>query len=202
MARGRARGKPGLERLAGTKDTEAGNAFYQEGEIHRLRGELAEAEQAYGLARERGRDPQPGFALLRLAQGRVDLAAAAMRRVVSATSDPVQRTRFLPAHVEVMLAAADVGEARRAADELSALAVGFGMELLDAMAEHAKGAVALAEGDARGAIDPLRRAQDVWHRVGAPYLCARIRLLVARAFRALGDEDGATLELGPQGRSS
>ena len=174
---------------------DAGHAFYQEGEIHRLRGELAEAEQAYALARERGRDPHPGLALLRLAQGRVDLAAAATRRVLSATSDPLQRTRFLPAHVEIMLAASDLGEARRASDELSALAEGFGMEMLSAMAQHAKGAVALAEGDARGAIDPLRHAQDAWQRVGAPYLSARIRLLVARAFQALGDDDGAALEL-------
>jgi DNA-binding CsgD family transcriptional regulator len=181
-------------RLSGTKDVEAGNAFYQEGELHRLRGELAEAEQAYALASERGRDPQPGLSLLRLAQGRVDLAAAAMRRVLSATSDPLQRTRFLPAHVEIMLAASDLGEARRAADELCALADGFGMEMLDAMAQHAKGAVALAEGNAREAIDPLRRAQEVWQRVGAPYVSARIRLVVARAFQALGDDDGAALE--------
>lgn len=182
-------------RLSGSKDADAGNALYQEGELHRLRGELAEAERAYTLASERGRDPQPGLALLRMAQGRVDLAAAATRRVLSATSDPLLRTRFLPAHVEIMLAASDLGEARRAADELGALAEGFGMELLRAMAQHAKGAVALAEGDARGAIDPLRRAQEVWQRVGAPYLAARIRLLVARAFEVLGDLDGAALEL-------
>jgi DNA-binding CsgD family transcriptional regulator len=115
--------------------------------------------------------------------------------VLSATNDRLQRTRFLPAHVEIMLAAADVDEARRAANELSALAEAFGMELLGAMALHAKGAVALAEADVRAAIDPLRRAQEVWLRVGAPYLAARIRLLVARACRALGDEDGAALEL-------
>ena len=94
-----------------------------------------------------------------------------------------------------MLAASEIGEARAAAEELSALAEGFGMEVLSAMAQHAKGAVTLAEGDARGAIDPLRRAQEVWQRVGAPYLSARIRLLLARAFRALGDDDGTLLEL-------
>jgi DNA-binding CsgD family transcriptional regulator len=130
-----------------------------------------------------------------MAQGRIDLAAAATRRVLAATSDPLQRTRFLPAHVEIMLAASDLAEARRASDELSSLAEGFGMETLGAMAQHARGAVALAEGDAQGAIDPLRRAQEVWQRVGAPYLSARIRVLVGRACRALGDEDGATLEL-------
>jgi len=69
------------------------------------------------------------------------------------------------------------------------------MEMLSAMAQHAQGAVALAEGDARGAIEPLRHAHDAWQRVGAPYLGARIRVLVARAFQALGDDEGAALEL-------
>ncbi len=181
--------------LSASKDAETGDAFYQEAELHRVHGERAEAEQAYALAREHGRDPQPGQALLRMAEGRVDLAAAATRRVLSVMTDPLQRTHVLPAHVEVMLAAGDLGEARRAADELSALAERFGMEMLSAMAHHAAGAVALAEGDAAHAIDRLRRAQQVWQGVRAPYLNARTRVLVARAYRALGDEDGAALEL-------
>jgi DNA-binding CsgD family transcriptional regulator len=78
---------------------------------------------------------------------------------------------------------------------LSALADRFEIEVLSAMAQHAKGAVALAEGDAQDAVDPLRHAQEVWQRVGAPYLGARIRLLVARAFLALGDADGVALEV-------
>ena len=76
------------------------------------------------------------------------------------------------------------------------------MDVLSAMAQHAKGAVALADGDARSAIHPLRRAHEVWQRVGAPYFSARIRLLLARAFRALGDEDGAALELDAAERCS
>ena len=173
----------------------AGSACYQEGEIHRLRGELADAEHAYRLASENGRDPHPGLALLRVAQDRIDLAAAATRRVMSVITDPLQRTRFLPAHVEILLAASEIDEARAAAEELGALADRYGMDVLSAMAQHAKGAVALADGDARGAIHALRRAHEIWQRVGAPYLSARIRLLLARAFRALGDEDGAALEL-------
>jgi len=182
-------------RLSGARGGDAGHAAYQEGEIHRLRGELAEAERAYARASERGRDPHPGLALLRVAQGRVDVAAAASRRVLSETNDPLKRTRFLPAHVEIMLAASDLGEARRASDELSALAERFGIDLLNAMALHAKGAHALAAGDARSAIDPLRHARDAWQRVGAPYLSARIRLLMAKAFQSLGDTDGVALEV-------
>jgi len=182
-------------RLADTRGGDSGHALYQEGEIHRLRGEIAEAEDAYTRAVERGRDPHPGLALLRLAQGRVDQAVAATRRVLSVTTDPLQRTRFLPAHVEILLAASELDEARQAAGELVALADRFNMDVLGAMARHAKGAVALAGGDAPDAIALLRSAQDVWQRVGAPYVGARIRLLVARALRALGDEDAAVLEL-------
>jgi DNA-binding CsgD family transcriptional regulator len=176
------------------KDVEAGNAFYQEGELHRLAGQLAEAEQAYAQASEHARDPQPGLALLRMAQGKLDVAAAATRRVLAATSDPLKRTRYLPAHVEIMLASGDLEEARRASDELGVLAGRFGMELLAAAAAYAKGAVALASGDARGAIEPLRAAQETWLRAGAPYLAARAQLLIGKSFQTLGDQDGARLE--------
>jgi len=182
-------------RLAHSRDCEAGNARYQEAELYRLRGELSEAEQAYTLASERGRDPQPGLALLRLAQGRADLALAATRRVLTATQNPLHRTRILPAHIEILLAARELGEARQAAEELCAIALDLNLEILSAMAQHAQGAVTLAEGDARGALEPLRQAQEVWRRVGAPYLSARVRVAVARAFQDLGDQDGAALEL-------
>ena len=181
--------------LSAAGGSDLGLAYYQEGEIHRLRGAHAEAEQAYELAREHGRDPHPGQALLRLAHGRVDLAVAASNRVLSATRDPLQRTRFLPAHVEIMLAASQIDDARQAAEELDAIAARLGMDALGAMAAHAKGAVALALGDARTALESLRSAQEIWQRVGAPYVGARIRLLVARAFYALGDHEGATLEI-------
>ena len=181
-------------RLAHSRDARAGDALYQEGELERLRGELEAAEQSYARASERGRDPQPGLALLRLAQGRVDSAAAAMRRALS-TTDALQRARFLPAFVEIMLAAGELEEARRAADELGGIADRLGMEVLAAMADHARGAVALADGDARAALQPLRRAQDCLQRVGAPYLCARVRVVMARAFQALGDADGTALEV-------
>jgi DNA-binding NarL/FixJ family response regulator len=181
-------------KLATTRDVEAGNAHYQQAELHRLRGELPEAEQAYALASERGRDPQPGLALLRMMQGRIDVATAAIRRALAEAKGALPRTRLLPAYVEIMLAASELAEARRATDELGALAESLAVEILGAIASHARGAVLLAEGDARGAIEPLRHAQQVWRRAGAPYLSARVRVVLARALAALGDEDGAALE--------
>lgn len=173
----------------------AADANYQEAELHRLRGAFDEAERSYARASELGREPQPGLALLRLAQGRADAAANASKRVLAATPDPLNRARYLPAHVEIMLATEQVEEAGRGAEELERSARALGSEVVSAMALHARGAVTLARGDAGLAVEPLRRAQEIWQRAGAPYLAARIRVLIARACRALGDEDGAVLEL-------
>jgi ATP/maltotriose-dependent transcriptional regulator MalT len=117
-----------------------------------------------------------------------------MRRVIGAASSPTMRLRLLPAHVEIMLAAGDLEAARSGAAELEDAARRMGVEVLAAMAGHARGSVALAEGDARGALEPLRRSFEIWQQLEAPYLAARVRVLIARACRALGDQDGCHLE--------
>lgn len=171
------------------------DASYQQAEIHRLRGELAAAEEAYRRASQLGREPQPGLALLRLAQGRRAEAVRAIRRVLGTTTASWKRAHFLPACVEILLAAGDLEEARGACRQLEEIAGEFGTEVLGAIAAHARGAVRLAEGDARGAVEPLRHAFQVWQRVGAPYIAARVRVLVGRACHSLADREGAELEL-------
>jgi DNA-binding CsgD family transcriptional regulator/tetratricopeptide (TPR) repeat protein len=171
-----------------------GAAFYQQAEIHRLRGEFAKAEDAYHFASDRGCEPQPGLALLRLAQGRTDAACAAIRRLMGATSDRLRRARLLPACLEIMLAIGDLEDARRARDELRELARTFDADGLRAMVAQAEGAIALAEGRAHAALDPLRRAFERWQRLEAPYEAARVRVLIGHACRALGDEEAAALE--------
>jgi DNA-binding CsgD family transcriptional regulator len=173
----------------------AGLAFYQQGELHRLRGEPAEAEDAYRQASQWGRDPQPGLALLRLAQGQVDTAAAAIRRVVDEADGFVARSRLLPAQVEILLAAGDVEAASAAAAELAGLAEDLGAPYLTAVAAHAQGAVLLAEGDPRAALAALRRAWLAWQELEVPYEAARVRVLLGLACRELGDRDGAEMEL-------
>jgi len=173
----------------------AGSAHYQQAEIHRLRGEFEAAETAYRSASRSGVEPQPGLALLRLAQGNRDAAASAIRRVVGATRDRLQRTRFLPAHVEIMLAVGDIEEAGAASRELEETASSLNTEVLAAIAAHACGALQLAEGNPRAALDPARRAFGIWQQIGAPYLAARLRVLLGRACVALGDMEGARLEL-------
>ena len=172
-----------------------GMAFYQQGELHRLRGEFAEAEEAYRQANQWGHSPQPGLAELRLAQGDATAAAAAIRRVVDEVQDRAARSRVLAAYVEIGLAVDDVGAARAAADELSQSPPNSTRRCCTAVAPTRIGAVLLAEGDARAACDALRRAWTAWRELDAPYEAARVRVLVGLACRALGDEDTAEMEL-------
>lgn len=179
----------------GIKQQPPAAAFYQQGEVHRLRGEFKAAEDAYRQASQRGREPQPGLALLRMAQGRVDDAAAAIRRVTPSTRDKLQRMRLLPAYVEIMLAMGDIQEARGASRELDEIADAHDIRVLRAIAAHSRGSVELAEGDAGSAATSLRCAFEIWQQVEAPYPAARVRELVGLACSALGDDEGARLEL-------
>ncbi len=174
---------------------DAAAALYQQGEVHRLRGEFPEAEKAYHDASQWGCDPQPGLALLRVAQGRTDAAAASIRRAVSTTTDRLRRARLLPAYVDVMLAVSDLEEAFVACRDLNEIANQLGAEVLRAMAAQAKGAVDLANGHPEDALPALRTALEIWLRFGVPYLAARTRELIGLTYGALRDEEGAHLEL-------
>jgi DNA-binding CsgD family transcriptional regulator len=183
------------ERLLRRAQPAVGAAFYQQGELHRLCGEFAQADEAYEQASRWGRDPQPGLARLRLAQGRVDAAEAAIRRAAAGAQDPVARAHLLPALVEIMCAAGDVRAARAAADELSEMADDLDAPLLRALATHAQGAVLLFESDARAALGAQRHAWTAWQELEVPYEAARARVLIGLACRALGDEETAEMEL-------
>jgi DNA-binding NarL/FixJ family response regulator len=173
---------------------DAARVCYQRGELLRLRGDFEAAEESYREASKHGREPQPGLALLRLVQGKGEVAAAAIGHVVSATRDPLARARYLPAAVDIRLAVGDRDGAAAAARDLSEIAAGAQSEILDAMAAHARGTVHLAAGAAHDALQPLRAAFATWQSVGAPYIAARIRVVIADALQALGDEEGAELE--------
>lgn len=181
--------------LAQRGERAAGFALYQLGELHRLRGEFADAEESYRQASEWGCSPQPGMARLRLAQGEIDAAKASIKRVLDEAGDEV-RPRMLGAFVDIMLEAGDVNAARGAAADLSSLAQTLQSPYLGAVAAQATGAVQLADGNAREALSSLRRASTAWTELAAPYERARASVLIALACRALGDEDTAQLELG------
>src|SRR5918995_663299 len=171
-----------------------GQALYQQGELLRLQGDFAAAQEAYREASGYGREPQPGLALLRLARGNVDAAAAAIRRVLGERTEPMRRAGVLPAYVEIMLAAGELEEARTACSELGEIAARSERPMLAAIAGYVQGAVELAGGDALAALAALRHALQVWEELEAPYEAACTRVLVGLACRALGDDDTAALE--------
>jgi len=175
-------------------ETEVGAAHYQEGELYRLRGDLARAEESYRRASQSGRKPYPGLALLRLAQGNVEAAGAAARRMLEETRDARSRARLLGAAVEIMLAQQSIASARAAADELSQIARTFESRVLHATAAQACGGVSLAAGESGAALELLRSALTAWQELRAPHEVGRIRELIGRAYRLLGDEEGAQLE--------
>ena len=173
-------------------------ALYRLGELHRLLGEFAEAEEAYLSAAKAGHAAQPGLALLRLAQGRVRDAAKSIRRhaeTVGAPGPSPGQAELLEACLEIALAESDLDAARRSAASLRKLALKFPVPLLEAMAACAQGALFLAEGDARRALRALRRGCELWTELDAPFPAARARALAARACLALGDCDASALEL-------
>jgi ATP/maltotriose-dependent transcriptional regulator MalT len=172
-----------------------GYAYYLMGEMHRLRGELSKAEEAYRQASRSGHDPEPGMSLLRLAQGQTESAAASIRRVLGATEAPVFRAAILPAYVEIMAAAGDLAAARSGASELGDLAEVFDAPPLRAAFACATAVVLLAEGNVQPALDHLRAARSAWQEIEAPYEVARVRVKLASAYRLLGDEAGAEMEL-------
>ena len=175
-------------------ETEVGAAHYQEGELYRLRGDLARAEESYRRASQSGRKPYPGLALLRLAQGNVEAAGAAARRMLEETRDARSRARLLGAAVEIMLALHDIASARAGADELSQIARTFESRVLHATAAQACGVVSLAAGESGAALELLRSALTAWQELRAPHEVGRIRELIGRAYRLLGDEEGAQME--------
>jgi len=174
--------------------------YYEIGEIRRRLGDFAAAEEAYRTANELGRDPQPGLALLRLSEGKVDGAVAGITRALQDVPDPLSRVRRLPAQVEIAIAAADLKTARAAADELEQIVDSYKIDghrapAFDATVHLASGQIKLAEGDTEGATRCLQRARDGWKQVGAPYETAQARMLLGIAFRRQGEEHAATAEL-------
>jgi class 3 adenylate cyclase len=190
------------EELSDFERSITAGGYYELGEIRRRLGDFASAEEAYQKANELGRDPQPGIALLRLAEGKVDAAVAGVTRSLHELEDPLSRMRRLPAQAEIAIAAGDLRTARAALDELEGIVDSYKIggrraQAFDAVVHFVSGQIKLAENDADGAARCLQRARDEWQQVGAPYETAQSRTLLGVAFRRRGDEHAATAELEP-----
>ena len=173
----------------------AAEAFYELGEIRMRRGDPEAAHEAFRQAHELGRDPQPGLALLRLAEGKTDGARACIDQSLDEESRPLQRARLLPAQVEIALAAGDLAKARAAADELEGISTTYGSDALEAAACSARSGIALEEENASLGVRSARQALRLWQEVGAPFELAQTRMLLASAHLAEGNTDSAVLEL-------
>lgn len=173
----------------------AAEAFYEVGEIRLRVGDLEAAEEAFGQANELGRDPMPGLALLRLAEGKLDSAVTCIGRALGEEGRELARARLLPAQVELSTAAGDLEGARAAAEELEEIAGRYEGTALKAAAAAARGRLHLAAGDPSEAVRCLRAALRLWREIDLPYEGAETTLQLAQAYRAEGDHDSALLEL-------
>lgn len=173
----------------------AAAAAYRLGELRRLRGELSAAEAAFDQASRLGFEPQPGLALLRLAQGDTKASVAAINRVLAESQGRLQRATILPAVVEILIRSGDLAGSATAATELAEIAAHHGSPTLEAAAKQARGAVLLAEGRALAALASLRQACRVWRAFAWTFEEGRARMLIARCCRMLGDDDSAALEV-------
>lgn len=182
-----------------TFDAEIGGLSFRElGDLRRKRGDLAGADEAYRQAHEAGVDPQPGLALLRLAQGKTESAMTLIRGTLEAEDNAKRLDRaraLLPAFVTIAIASGNQEAARSAAEELESSAAGYGTAALLATAARARGSVELADREVGEAVKTFRRALQLWRDVDAPYEAACTRLLLGEAYVAKGDVDSAKLEL-------
>jgi len=176
-------------------DAAAGQAFYRLGELRRLQGDFSAAERAYEDASQRGHEPQPGLALMRLGQGKTAAAKSAIRRVLGEANEPMRRAALLPTWAELALSTDDIDDARAASVELDGIVDRYPSETLGATAAQTRGAVELSDGNAPEALVALRRSAELWQSLNAPYEMARVRTLVGLACRMLSDEDTAVMEI-------
>ena len=189
------------DELHGYQQLVTASGFYEIGEIRRRRGDFAAAEEAYRKSSELGHSAQPGLALLRLAEGKVEAATSAMKReLANEELDPLSRARRLPAQVEIALATGELGRARSAAAELEAIADQYRVDdqrtpSMEGALQLALAQIRLAERDFEGAAAAARAARKTWDKIGAPYEAAQARMLLGLAYRGEGDEDGGREEI-------
>jgi ATP/maltotriose-dependent transcriptional regulator MalT len=171
-----------------------GEAYYEQAELHRLRGDFSAAETAYREASQWGRRPEPGLALLLLARGRREAARTMIERALEEAADDIARVKLLPAVGEIALATGDRARAGEAVEGLTAAQEARPAPMLAATLACLDGEVRAANGNARAALGLFRSAESLWQELDGPYDLARVRTDLGQALLALGDVDSAALE--------
>ncbi len=153
--------------LVGRNNWVAGEAFYQLGEIRRLRGDSSGAEKAYARARGVGN---------RTAAGRV-AAPACRREERGGVGRPVCRlgragpaggARLLVSGVEIALALGHLDEAERLCAQLEETAAVFATAGFRAWAGQARAAVLIAQSRHAEALPVLQAAVHEYREAARP----------------------------------
>lgn len=173
----------------------AGEAYYRKAEVQRLLGDLDGAEASYRESAKWGRKPQPGLALLRLAQGQYNTAETSIDNTLRETKDVRKRAELLPAMVDIMIVARRIEDSLAAANELHGIANVFNAPYLYAMSAHCAGAAFLARGNIQSALDQTQKALSLWHTLDLPYESARTREVKGLIYQKLKDQDNSDAEL-------
>jgi class 3 adenylate cyclase/tetratricopeptide (TPR) repeat protein len=174
----------------------AGAAFHELGEVRLRIGDLDGADEAFAQAQELGDDGQPGRALVLLARGSVDAAAASIRNALEERAwDRLARARLLPAQSDIAKARGDAAKADAVAAELEAVAEEFGTAAIRAATAHAVGVAALLREERGDAAQRFREARKLWREIDAPYEAGLETVALAEALAGADDIEGAKLEL-------
>jgi hypothetical protein len=174
------------------------------GNIRLRRGDLAGAEAAFVEAHQHAWSPQPGLALVRLAQGDAEAAAVMIADAIEHPFDLPSKERppfgelrlapLLDAQSEIAFAQRDAAIARGAHERLAAIAEVFPGTFLRAWADLADARASLVEGAPKPAAAAAAVAVAAWSDAGAPYEAASARLVLGSALRADGRGEAAVLE--------
>ncbi|MFA5883732.1 MAG: LuxR C-terminal-related transcriptional regulator [Acidimicrobiia bacterium] len=168
-------------------------SFKEIGDIRRRLGDLEGASEAFRAATDLGLQPQPGLALLRLAEEKVAVAARMIQQALCEVGgNDLARAKLLPAAVQIGVAAEDLDAARVAADELARIARVYRSSIIEASMSMSRGRLLLAEDDLPNAVAALRTALGRWRDLGVPYEVASTQVLLGEAARRAGDDDEAT----------
>jgi hypothetical protein len=96
--------------------------------------------------------------------------------------------------VEINVACGQIDAAAQGVSELETITATYTSPALVASGALARGRVELARGQAEQAVLHLRRACRLWAEIDLPIELAQTRLLLSRAYAALGNSGEAELE--------
>ena len=143
----------------------AASACVEIGDIRRRLGDLEGAAAAFASAEDLCGGQCAEVALLRLAEGRVDLARGAVATCMASTpTGSLARSRLLPAVTQVAIADGNLVMATAAVTEMEELGDRFDTPFVQATLASARGRLQLALGEPGDAQATLQTALSLWQR--------------------------------------